>query len=190
MNRNTISTRGFSLIEVVLATALLAFSIVAVVGLVGVVGRSVTDVEDFATASQLTKAIEDELLRLDFSVLESMQSEFIMYASAGGDRVALETNAGNDPLNGNPPGIAPGDRYFRIALSQVGYNTGGSASPQQLAWEGQLTHGNYSTFLALKVEVRWPHAIPQGPAGGGQAVIYDTDAQRIAVFYLSIPEKP
>ena len=184
-----LSPRGFSLIEVVVATGLLAFSIVAVIGLIGLTSRSVTDVQDYGTASQLSAAIQEELLRESFdNIAVGITSPIILYASKTGDRVVLEQNRQNDPVSGTPPGMSPRDRYFIIEISRIGNPVTIGATGAQLDWEKQVTYDPLvSSFVTLKVQVRWPHAVPLGPGTGTETdPTYDLDKQRFAVYYMTV----
>lgn len=182
----TQSRRGFSLIEVVLATALLAFSIVAVIGLLGLAGRSVSDVQDFGTASQLSEVIQGELLREPFDSLVALLATgqtVTLFGTKNGDRVVLERNKGNDPLTGNPPGMNPSDRYFLIEIDDP------TATASD--WADQMVYDpTYSSFVTLKVEVRWPHFVRRGPGPGREDdPRHEREKQRSAVFHMAVPRR-
>lgn len=168
---------AFSLIEVVLAVGLLAFTIVAVVGLLGATGRSVSDVEDSTTAAQIADAVQEEFQRMGFQDLVDLPVPISLYGSATGDRVVLSgATYANDPDAG---GIAPRDRYYDIRVTRAG---------------GRLTYNpNFSGFVALRVEVRWPHNIPTGPGPNDfQAYVRtaeDEARQRVAVYHMAVPRR-
>lgn len=167
---------AFSLIEVVLAVALLAFTIVAVVGLIGLTGRSVSDVQDFTTAARISDAVQEEFQRMGFDQLVTLPVPITLYGNGAGDRVVLSSASyAEDPERG----IVPRDRYYDIRVTRAG---------------GQLAYNpNYSGFVALRVEVRWPHNIPSGPGPNDfQPYSQTTDEesrQRIAVYHIAVPRR-
>jgi len=177
---------GFSLIEVVLAVALLGLTIVAVVGLVGAVSRSVTDIDDLTIASRLSDTLQEELRRAamtgaDYNALVANTPiegggglPLELFANAAGDRVILATDTAR--LDHPEEGIPQRDRYYQIHVTRLG---------------GDLDHQNHSPFVALRVRVRWPHNLPTGP-GPNDFVPYventdDEARQRIAIYHVAVP---
>lgn len=157
-------TSAFTLVEVVVAVGVFAVTIVAVLGLLGPVGRSVAGVSDQDKAAQLGDAIQSELMRLRdsqtagsgqtkldaFAALVPANGLLKLVAARDGTVVVRESEADNDPATGSPPGVAKRDRYFLIEVSR---------QPAPL--------GNYSNgagFLALTLTVKWPYQIATGPA--------------------------
>jgi len=144
---------GFSLIEVVIATAVFATAIVAIIGLMSPLTRRVDDVIDSETAGRLAESIRAELARVGFSdatfLTETPNVQLV--ANELSDRVRLLTPLSGDvsadhDLDAALPGIAERDRYFRITLNrQFPFTDGISGS------------------LALRALVEWPYQLPTGP---------------------------
>lgn len=177
---------GFSLIEVVIATAVFATAIVAIIGLMSPLSRRVEDVIDSETAARLGQSIEAELSRIGFPLAVTLTNgvSLELVANERGDRVLISSGAtpaaDNELDHLTLPGIAERDRYFRIILSrQVAYNATNSGS------------------LALRADVVWPYRLPQGPAStttnavGGFAdpsvLTADSSRQSLAFFFALTP---
>jgi len=164
---------GFSLIEVVVASAIFAVSIVAVVGLIGPMSQRVGDVVDTEVSAKLAGAIESEMQRIGFARITgdpdvSDDAAAVLAANSGGTRVLLA--AGPDPEADHPlnhptlPGIAMRDRYFRVRLVL--------AAPFD---------PSTSSAVFVRADVAWPLNIPTGPANPA-AVQVDDDLN-----YTEIP---
>lgn len=153
--------RAFSLIEVVVATAIFAVSIVAVIGLLSPMTKRVEDVIDSEIAARLAASIQSELDRLavnpgfDATAALVRPGAIVLFADPSGTRVRLSTAADNPLIAGNPPGLAERDRFFRITLSEQ--TLGGVVNP---------TIANMAAF-PMRADVEWPYWIPVGPATVG-----------------------
>lgn len=190
MKRNIFSPgkKGFSLIEVVLAVALLSFTIVAVIGLLGTTSRAVSDVEDYTTAAQISEAILDELLRLDFDDLAlNLPVPIKLYGNRAGDRVVMSERVefGGSMFDADERrAFPPRDWYYKVSITRVG------APAAANVWEQQVRYDPaYSSYLPLKVEVSWPHHLPRG-IGAEDFVPYEEEQQRYATYYVSVPKRP
>lgn len=148
---------GFSLIEVIVAVAIFAGSVVAILGLLSPASQSVEDVLDSYTANRLTENIRAELSRIGFDEAVSLTggtNTILLVARQDGERVLLL----DDPGGGAPadrvlndatlPGMAERDRYFIISLGRQ---------------TGDLAYSPISGFLALRANVSWPYQRPVGP---------------------------
>ena len=83
-------TASFSLIEVVIATAVFATAIVAIIGLMSPLSRRVEDVIDSETAARLAGSIQAELSRLGFNTVSpeiAKGDPLYLYATPDGRRV-------------------------------------------------------------------------------------------------------
>jgi prepilin-type N-terminal cleavage/methylation domain-containing protein len=179
------SRRGFTLIEVVVAVGVFAVGIVAVLGLLSPVSRSVAAVADRDKAAQLGDAIQTELARLRdsqtatasltkldvFAALVPAGGTLNLVASRDGAHAIRESDAGNDTVTGSPPGIAKRDRYFLVVVSR---------QPSPL---GDYTDG--SGFLALTLTVKWPYQIATG-AGADDATAADLTQASVLILNTAL----
>lgn len=178
--------RGFSLIEVVIATAVFAVAIVAVVGLMGPMTKRAEDVIDSEVAARLSASIQSELERIGFATGVSLTSGVSLELVASADGTLVRVLSGAAPANRPPndselPGIPNRDRYFRIFLSRqtgvLAYNPATSGS------------------LALRADVEWPYWIPEGPATVNPSTVATdphievpaSQRQRMAYFFALRP---
>lgn len=154
--RSSTARRGFSLIEVVIATGIFALAIVAVIGLMGPMTKRAEDVIDSEVAARLSASIQSELERIGFTTGVSLTEgagALELVANDTGTLVRLVSGsapADRPPNDAELPGIPNRDRYFRILLSR---QTG------TLAYDPAT-----SGALALRADVEWPYWIPEGPA--------------------------
>lgn len=96
---------AFSLIEVVMAVGVFAFSIVAVIGLFAPSSTYSSDVLDDDGASQIVNAVSNELRRLPYSTVISLAGGSIYSSRSGREIGALDAVV---PRN---------EAYFRIDLT-------------------------------------------------------------------------
>ena len=178
---------GFSLVEVVVATAVFATAIVAVLGLMGPLSHQAEDIVDSEVAARLSQNIQLELERIGFDsavTITDPANPFYLVATKEGDRVLLAsgTSPADNPLSDTTlPGIANRDRYFRITVSR---QTGALA----------YVDGT-SGFLALQAEVEWPNLVPLGPASATAVNVDDdgsqptapSDRRRLSFFFALRP---
>lgn len=153
---------AFSLIEVVIATAVFATTIVAIMALMAPLNRATTHVLEAEVAGRLVETIEGELARLGFQVIAGAiapDDPLFLYATADGSRVLRGPDVSNEAtpspfavdnnlLDDDPPGIAQRDRYFLITVRQATLNFDTDAS----------------STLPLSAQITWPYRLPTGPA--------------------------
>ena len=169
-----------------MAVGIFAGAIVVILALFGPLNRSIGDVADNGRAVRLAGGINAELLRIrdvqapaSGSKLDALAGLLggakvvRLFASTDGSRVVWETNAGNDPVAGNPPGIALRDQYYLIEVR---------AQPAPLNY----TAGT-SAFLALTATVKWPYQIPNGPGAADVTAADLTQAQTLLLNYALTP---
>jgi hypothetical protein len=163
-----------------------AVGIVAVLGLLSPVSRSVAGVADQDKAAHLGEAIQTELARLRdsqtatssltkldaFAALVPAGGTLNLVASRDGAHVIRESDAGNDTVTGSPPGIAKRDRYFLIVVTR---------QPSPL---GDYTNG--AGFLALTLTVKWPYQITAG-SGADDATAADLTVASVLVLNTALP---
>ncbi|HEX9783779.1 MAG TPA: prepilin-type N-terminal cleavage/methylation domain-containing protein [Opitutaceae bacterium] len=149
-----VRAQGFSLIEVVIAVAVFAGSIVAILGLLGPTLQTTREVIDSAVAARLADGINEELNRVGFDFVKGATSPpgegetanpLELFAIADGSRVAekLLANSTTDDR-----AIALPDRYFRIIVRQLA-----EPAPSDV-------------FVALNIRVEWPFRLPDGTSNG------------------------
>jgi len=177
---------SFTLVEVVVAIGVFAVTIVAVIGLMTPLSRSVAGVSDFDKAAQLGDAIQAELVRLRDLTASGNKLDALYNASfAGGkvltlvappdtSRVVRESDADNDPATGSPPGVFPRDRYFLIEIRA-------QSAPLN------YTPGSNQAFLAVTAIVKWPYQIATGPNAPAAAA---ADATQTSSLLLNFAVPP
>lgn len=190
---------AFSLIEVVIATAVFATAIVAIIGLMAPLSQRVEDVIDSEIAARLADNIQVELNRIGFAAVGSVivaPAPVYLYALPDGSRVLrgpapdVEPSATTFEVNFNlqtgvPAGIAKRDRYFLVTLEDARIN-------------GVAFNNTTSGSVALRTTIEWPYRIPTGPAtdfltSGGSAA-YDgsrlaaaDQRRRLVLFFALTP---
>jgi type II secretory pathway pseudopilin PulG len=163
---------AFTLIEVVVASGLLAVTVVAVLGLQGAMVRSVADVTERARVAQLADAIEVELRRLrDLPVPEGETGRLDALARlipASGRPDALRLVAARDgtkviresDADVSGMGVEPRARFYLIEVRQQ---------------PPPLSYARDAGFLALTLTVSWPYQprteIAADPGETGSPVI-------------------
>ncbi len=167
MQRDSISSPGltftesaFTLVEVIVAVGLLAVTVLAVVAVQGVIGRSVHDASGYERAAQLVDAVTIELSRLRdrpaaigqparldalAAIIPASESPdaLRLVASRDGTRVSFESEADSPATC-----ILPSERYFLIEVRQ---------QPAPLAYVAE------AGYLAVNLRVKWPYQVPTGP---------------------------
>lgn len=134
---------AFSLIEVVVAVGVFAGTIVAVLGLLGPALQTSREVIDSSVAARLAEGVDQELGRAGYNFVSTSTAgagEIHLYAISDGSYLAEESIVGNDPVTGNPKGIAAGNRYFRLIVTRLD-------EPVPPADD---------SFLALSIRAEWP----------------------------------
>lgn len=184
--------RGFSLIEVILAIGVFAFTIVAVLAMLGSTSQATSEVLNTATASKIADAIRAELETLDFDAdlaPAAGGTEIILYGTKDGRYVVLGDPGGGpggpvdndpDPKVSDTPGIAARDRFFKITLEELG------GKVDELAYDADK-----SAQIAFSVKLEWPHNIPLGPPSANPMTddVKTTEVHQrsVSIFNLSIP---
>lgn len=183
MIRPISSVRAFTLVEVVVAIGVFALTIVAVVGLLAPVNRSVAEVSDSDRAAQLGDPIQTELVRLRDAESGDRLAAFHqahfgggravlqLVASRQGPHAVIVTAADNDPLTGQPPGIIRRDRYFLIEVREA---------------TGALAYTSGSGFVAMTATIRWPYQVPTG-AGANDATDADLTQASSLLLNFALP---
>lgn len=148
-----------------MATAIVAFSMMAIVGFLGPMSKKVAVTIDSEIGSRLATAVERELDRLGFRYVRDEilgNAPIYLYASRDGSIVRLGPPPGDEPssvdlaVNRNlfgsePVGIAKRDRFFMMTLRECRIND------QQFSDETSGT-------VSLTASVEWPFRVPEGPA--------------------------
>lgn len=158
-------SRAFSLLEVVVATGILAVILVALLGSFGPAVRSAGAVADAQVAARLAGNIQIELERLQAGLgLDGLAAavppagsatSLQLVATRDGQRLLradgpapAADRALNDPAL---PGIAWRDRYFLNEVTR----------------QVDLPYVPGAGFLAVSVRVTWPYRLPVGPPTPG-----------------------
>ena len=135
-----VSTRGLSLVEVLVAVAICAGAVTLALALLGPLGRATRETAERRAALRLVERLDLELQRRPTWVPAGGASgEF--FATADAARLVPRPAADNDPVSGAPPGIPPAARYFRLELTAEP----GFAKPGSRVW---------------RVRVTWPFQLP------------------------------
>jgi len=162
--------KAFSLVEVVVAVGIFALAIVAVIGMLVPIGKSVGDVKDGDDASRLAgviqSSLQEQVYRLRTANSATYWSTFAgylnggttIYASRDGTKVGLGNNLTlwDTDSSGAISAVEDAQKFFEVILQR---NTTLSAA------------GNDATagFLSFVIELRWPGYSAQGVALTGDA---------------------
>ena len=159
-NRGRVSgLRGFTLIEVIIATGILAVSVLAVIAFLGATGHATSEAMDRTAAARIADNVRAELDTVDIGALATQinpTTPLVLFASKDGERVRLGSGPYsnvNNAITATPPGIPERSRYFKIEV----YPALKNLDPSTWLMSD-------STILPLSVQVIWPHHLPQGPA--------------------------
>lgn len=172
---------AFTLVEVVVATGMLAVTVVAAVALQAAILRSASDVADLNRAVSLVDAIRVELTRVrdragrqagadGLSALAELIASggdrgLSLVASRDGSRVVVEADA-DDQVRGVPPR----DRFYLVEVR-----------PQS----AQLTYRSEAGFLSLSCQIRWPYRLPID-SNPDASVTAQRDQASCAMFNLAL----
>jgi len=137
--------RAFSLIEVVIAVALMAVGVVAMLGLLAGMSRQTTDADDLQTATQITGAISTELAGLARQQGLGALAAGIPVMAPGVDQGLLfvADRDGMDLRLLTAGELAGRDQYFLIEVRRFP--------------AGPLSYVPDSAVLPLSVRVSWPY---------------------------------
>lgn len=142
--------RGFSLIEVVVATGLVAVSVVVVLGLLTNLSGQSTDAADRQTAVQMPETVTVELCRLAGQWGVDGLASVIPVMSGGTDEGLLLVASRDGTHLRIADAAADSDQYFLLEVRRF------SAGP--LAFTPEMA------ALPLTIRVSWPYR-PGSPAG-------------------------
>ena len=154
------ATTGFSLIEVVVAVGIFAISIVAVIGLLSPISRSVSEVRDTDDATRVVNAIQEQLQALTIPVVAptlvnasdigsvdvaAMTDGRIFYASRDGLRFGTynRPNVWKSDQANNDDSL----KFFEVVLVR-----NESLSPS--------ANDSTAGYLAFTMRLRWPAFVP------------------------------
>jgi len=148
-------TRGFTLLEVIIAVGLFVSAVTVVIGLMAGLSRQGADANDVLAAQRLPEPLKLELARLASSGLDSLADRVPVMASplAGGLALAGARDAARvDSLEYLPVAdpIPAGEQYYLVECWKF--------PSEPLRFDGQ------KAFLALYVRVSWPYRLPGATA--------------------------
>lgn len=170
--------RGFSLIEVVVAVGIFAIAIVSVIGLLGPINKTVSDVRDFDDASRVVAALQGALKesytfdQLGDALPGNGDPSTALYADRTGQRIGpvdgavWDTDSAGNPITG-AAAVKDAQKFFQVYLSR---NT--TLSPP--------ANDDTAGFLAFTITLRWPAYLPNGQAVG------DASQQSVMVIPAAI----
>lgn len=150
--RNLRQSRGFSLIEVIIAAGIFAGTMATVIALMAVLSRQSGETADTLVAARLPDAVKVELDRL---------------AAAGMGALAAQVPELNPPLGDGLALVASRDAAQVHALAYLPSVAGRIAADEQYylieCWKFHsepLRYEPTSAFLALHVRISWPYRAP------------------------------
>lgn len=148
------ATRGFTLLEVVIAIGLFVTAVTVIIGLIAGLSRQGADSADMLAAQQLPAPLQVELSRLASPGLDSLAGRMPVMASPlmGGLAFAAARDAVRvDSLEYLPgPDLLPAnEQYYLVECWRF--------PSEPLRFDGQ------KGFLALYVRVSWPYRLPGAP---------------------------
>lgn len=180
--------RGFTLIEVIIATGILATSILAIIAFLGATGQATSEVMNTTVASRIADNIRAELQKADLDNLYGLadpNNPLELFATKDGERVRIDDGSGSiDEVDGDddPPGIALGNRFFLIEIRRL---------------ENSLEFSNSTEFqdsamLPLSVQIVWPYRVKTGPdpEDPDDSVLGAVEKQSRYIFNTTILRKP
>lgn len=164
-------TRGFTLLEVIIAVGLFVTAVTAIIGLIAGLSRQGADSNDVLAAQRLPEPLKVELSRLASPGLDSLADRVPVMASppAGGLPFASTRDATRVTSLEYLPAADPipaGEQYYLVECWRF--------PSEPLRFDGQ------KAFLALYVRVSWPYRLP-----GATAPTTPADRSRVT-FTLSL----
>ena len=144
-------TRGFTLLEVIIAIGLFVSSVTVILGLMAGLSRQGADSDAELTAQRLPAPLQLELARLAAAGFDGLADRVPVMASpldGGLSLVAARDAIRVDSLEYLPvPGLLPaGEQYYLVECWKF--------PSEPLRFDGQ------TAFLALYVRVSWPYRLP------------------------------
>lgn len=143
-------SRGFSLVEVVVAVGIFALAIVGVIGLLAPTSKNIANVADADSASRAIAAIQSGLQGAGYNAvktaLNAPTTQF--YATKDGAKVGVSTNSTLWTTGQNQ------EKFFEFKLVRNGDlpATGNGLSPQ--------ANDDTAGFLAFTIVLKWPAYAP------------------------------
>jgi hypothetical protein len=149
------ATRGFTLLEVIIAVGLFVTAVAVILGLIAGLSRQGAESNEVLSAHQLPGPIKVELSRLASSGLDSLAGRVPVMASPLSDGLAFAASRNADRVDSLAylpvAHLLPADeQYYLVECWKF------PAEP--LRFDGQ------KAFLALYVRVSWPYRLPGGTA--------------------------
>lgn len=187
-------SRGFSLVEIVVALGIFASAIVIIVGLLAANAQATNRTVETETASRLTDTIRAELQRFGYNNVAnglSTGKPVYLVGTRDGSRVLPTGEDADNPPNtgtpvttarfaenklqtdlapGTPPGIAYRDRYFLIEVRAATMTTPALGAPAT------------ETAFPVIVEVSWPYRVPTGPSEANTSTTYYDEGSTVTDF--------
>lgn len=153
-------SKGFSLVEVVVAVGIFALAIVGVLGLLAPTSKNISDVSDSDAASRVITAIQSGLQTAGYtSVNASLIANKQFYATKDGSKVAASDAVGVWTTGQNQ------EKFFEFKLVR-----NDTLSP--------VANDATAGFLAFTIVLKWPSFVPTPDGLTGTAV---DDAQKSVV---------
>jgi hypothetical protein len=148
-------TRGFTLLEVIIAVGLVVTAVTVIIGLVAGLSRQGVESNEVLTAQRLPDPLKLELARLASAGLDELAERVPVMGAPMTDGLALAADrdgARVDSLEYLPaPDLIPADeQYYRVECWKF--------PSEPLRFDGQ------KAFLALYVRVSWPYRVPRATA--------------------------
>lgn len=149
------ATRGFTLLEVIIAVGLFVTAVTVIIGLIAGLSRQGAEANDVLTAQRLPEPLKGELSRLASSGLDGLANRVPVMASplAGSLMfVATRDAARVDSLEYLPvtDPLPADEQYYLVECWKF--------PSEPLRFDGQ------KAFLALYVRVSWPYRLPGATA--------------------------
>jgi uncharacterized protein (TIGR02598 family) len=157
-------SKGFSLVEVVVAVGIFAITIVGVLGLLAPTSKNIADVSDSDAAARVISVIQSGLQGHGFnSVTADLAKTF--YASKSGDKIGA-----SDSSVWTAAGVTNQDKYFEFTLVR-----NQTLSP--------ATADASAGYLAFTIVLKWPAFVP---SADGQGTPVDNAAKSVMVVPAAI----
>lgn len=167
------------MVEVVVAVGIFALAIVAVIGMLAPLGKSVGDVKDGDDASRLAgvvqSSLQEQVARLRTANSATYWATFASYLNGGttiyanrdGTKVGLGTNIAlwDTDSGGSISADEDAQKFFEVIL-------------QRNATLSPAANDATAGFLAFTIELRWP-----GYSGQGVALTGDARAQQSQLLF-------
>lgn len=149
------ATRGFSLLEVIIAVGLFATAVTVVIGLIAGHSRQGAEANDVLAAQRLPEPLRVELSRLAATGLDGLAGRVPVMASPLTSGLAFTSvrdaaRVASLEYQPSPDPIPAPEQYYLMECWKF--------STEPLRFDGQ------KAFLALYVRVSWPYRLPGAAA--------------------------